>query len=142
MVEIVKLNGSVKDWEHFFNFFYKDTIISRQGGKSTIQKFITDLQEQFKLRYAMEIVVEMFKTDKTTEELCKDFKVKAQEFIKKQGKGNKVVIDLAVLEKYFSYNAERFISIWIPMAYKKELAKIGVKLTKKRGRNLIMVEVN
>ena len=114
MVEKVRLEGSIKDWEHFFNFFNTTKFnIKRQCGKTTTQTFIADLQEQFNLRYALEIVVDMFKTDKTTEELCADFKVKAQEFIKEKGKGNRVVIDLEVIEKYFSYNAERFSSIWL-----------------------------
>jgi hypothetical protein len=81
----------------------------------------------------------MFKSLKTIPQLCEEFKKNAVA----QFEQNKqdVTVEIKELESFFSYNADHFESTWIPKQIREDLLKIGVKLSKQRGRTFVVVTI-
>ena len=79
----------------------------------------------------------VFKKPKTIEELCDEFK----ESVVQNAVDGITTVELAELEKFFSYTAAHYETTFVPKQIRDTLRKKGITFLKHRGRNIITVRV-
>lgn len=82
----------------------------------------------------------MFKKFKTIEDKCDEFKEKALALMKKEDL-DIVLVELVDFEKFFSYEADKIQTSWLPRRVWNYLKSINVNLRKQRSKNMIEVRI-